>query len=82
MTMTSVKEPIAPEENAAPVTADTPDAWHWAFINGWQLTPQADDRIPMFGSVVSSDASQSAARSFARRRHQLMFKEWSRQRHD
>lgn len=82
MTMTSVKEPIAPEENAALVTADTPDASHWAFINGWKLEPQADDRVPMFGSVVSSEASPSARRSIARRRHQMMFKQWSQQRHD
>jgi hypothetical protein len=80
--MTSLKKAIAPEENPALVTVDTRDTSRWAFINGWKLAPQADDRIPMFGSVVSSEAAPSARRSIARRRHQVMFKEWSQQRHD
>ena len=57
----------------------------WAFINGWKVEPQSDDRVPVFGAVVSStapSASPAARRSTARRKHQLMFKEWSRERHD
>jgi hypothetical protein len=80
--MTAETKTTAPEKNAARTRIDRRDASHWAFINEWQSTPQADDRIPMFRSMVSSDASPSAARSTARRRHQQMFKEWSQQRHE
>jgi len=55
---------------------------HWAFINGWKVEPQSDDRTPMFGAVALSTASVSAHRSSARRKHQAMFKEWSQDRHD
>ncbi|HYJ85088.1 MAG TPA: hypothetical protein VEW46_03465 [Pyrinomonadaceae bacterium] len=54
----------------------------WAFINGWKVEPQSDDRAPAFGDVASSKASASAHRSGARRRHQAMYKQWSQDRHD
>ena len=54
----------------------------WAFINGWTVEPQSDDRMPAFGSVASSTASAPGRRSTARRRHQAMYKRWSQDRHD
>ena len=55
----------------------------WAFINGWNVEPQSDDRIPAFGDAASSiTSSGSANRSVARRRHQAMYKQWSQDRHD
>jgi len=61
---------------------DLSDATRWAFINRWQVNYQADDRRPMDGGAASAAISPSVRRSFARRKHQLMFKEWSRERHD
>jgi hypothetical protein len=55
---------------------------HWAFINEWRLNDQGDDRKPMIGAVAESSGSLSARRSFARRSHQLMYKEWSKTRLD
>jgi hypothetical protein len=61
---------------------DLSDATRWAFINQWQVNDQADDRRPMDGGATSASASPPVRRSIARRKHQLMFKEWSRERHD
>lgn len=58
------------------------DATRWAFINQWQVHDQADDRRPMDGGAAGAAASPSARRSMARKNHQLMYKEWSRERHD
>jgi len=78
-----------PEQSVAtsdsPVALPLPDssaASHWAFINGWRVEPQFNDRAPAIGEVASSAASPSAARSTARRKHQAMFKQWSQDRHD
>ena len=54
----------------------------WAQLNPWLLAGQADDRIPMNGSVKDSGGTPSAQRSFARRSHQAMFKKWSQARRD
>jgi hypothetical protein len=54
----------------------------WAFINGWKVEPQSDDRAPVIGEVAPGTESPSARRSMARRRHQAMYKEWSQERHD
>jgi hypothetical protein len=60
-----------------------PDAVaRWAFINGWKVEPQSDDRKPVIGAVAQDTGSPSARRSTARRKHQAMFKAWSRERHD
>ncbi len=72
----------AKESRLSPATGDSPATAHWAFINGWRVEPQADDRIPMFGSVANSSAGPSVRRSIARRRHQAMHKSWSQERHD
>lgn len=58
------------------------DAIRWARANPWLLEGQADDRIPMNGSVADSSGIPSEQRAFARRFHQLMFKKWSQTRHD
>lgn len=71
----------AQELSVSPATSDSPAA-HWAFINGWKVEPQADDRIPMFGSVANSATAPSVQRSMARRKHQAMHKAWSQERHD
>lgn len=53
-----------------------------ALTNVWLSEGQADDRIPMDGSVTDNGETSSGQRSFARRTHQLMFKKWSQARHD
>lgn len=58
------------------------DAIRWARANPWLTEGQADDRIPMIGSVTDSNGTPSEQRAFARRFHQLMFKKWSQARHD
>jgi hypothetical protein len=67
-----------PELNRSDALRDS----RWAFINGWKVEPQSDDRMPTFGGVASSTLSASGRRSTARRRHQAMFKQWSQDRHD
>jgi len=68
--------PKLPFVNQGPATLKS------AFINQWQVEPQSDDRPPMFGAVAVNMASPPAGRSIARRRHQAMYKEWSKGRHD
>jgi hypothetical protein len=58
------------------------DSKRWAQRNHWLLEGQADDRIPMNGSVKDSGGAPSVQRSFARRSHQAMFKKWSQTRHE
>lgn len=83
----------SPAETDAGTTAwrassSPPDsaASHWAFINGWRVEPQSNDRPPVRSSVISAatsgTASPAARRSSTRRKHREMFKEWSQGRHD
>jgi hypothetical protein len=58
------------------------DSIRWALLNPWLSEGQPDDRTPMNGSVKDSGGTPSVQRSFARRRHQSMFKKWSQARHD
>jgi hypothetical protein len=58
------------------------DDKRWALANPWLSEGQPDDRTPMDGSVKDSGETSSGQRAFARRTHQLMFKKWSRTRHD
>ena len=58
------------------------DAVRWEEQNLWLTEGQANDRIPMNGSVKDIDGAPSVQRSFARRSHQAMFKKWSQERHD
>jgi len=58
------------------------DAERWALANAWLSEGQANDRVPMDGSVSSSGDTPSGQRAFARQTHQLMFKKWSQERHD
>jgi hypothetical protein len=58
------------------------DAVRWEEQNLWLTEGQANDRIPMNGSVKDIDGAPSVQRSFARRSHQVMFKKWSQERHD
>jgi hypothetical protein len=64
------------------VTSPQFDAVRWGRLNRWLSEGQADDRMPMNGSVAESGGSGSAQRAFARRSHQIMFKKWSQARHD
>lgn len=48
----------------------------------WLPEGQADDRMPMDGSVPDSGQTAAGQRSFARRTHQSMFKKWSQARSD
>ena len=68
------------ETNSAIQTEFDPKGW--ALLNPWLSEGQADDRIPMNGSVKDSGGTPSVQRSFARRSHQAMFKKWSQARHD
>lgn len=58
------------------------DPARWALANPWLTEGQADDRMPMDGSVSESGDSPSGQRAFARQTHQSMFKKWSQARHD
>ncbi len=58
------------------------DPISWALLNPWLSEGQADDRIPMNGSVKDSGGPPSVQRAFARKSHQAMFKKWSQARHD
>lgn len=58
------------------------DPIRWALLNPWLSEGQADDRIPMNGSVKESGGPRSIQRAFARKSHQAMFKKWSQARHD
>jgi hypothetical protein len=58
------------------------DSVRWAQLNPWLTEGQADDRIPMNGSVTDSGGTRSVQRAFARKRHQAMFKKWSQTRRD
>jgi hypothetical protein len=57
-------------------------ARRWALANPWLAEGQADDRTPMDGSVKDTGGPPSQQRASARRKHQLMFKKWSQDRHD
>ena len=65
-----------------PQTHEPFDPARWALANPWLTHGQADDRIPMNGSVEKADRTLPEQRAFARRSHQLMFKKWSQERHD
>jgi hypothetical protein len=71
----------ANSETNSPAQAEF-DPVRWAQRNQWLSEGQADDRIPMNGSVKDSGGIPSVQRSFARRSHQAMFKKWSQARHD
>lgn len=58
------------------------DPVRWALANPWLAEGQADDRMPMNGSVAESGGSASAQRALARRSHQIKFKQWSQVRRD
>jgi hypothetical protein len=58
------------------------DAKRWALANFWLAEGQADDRMPMDGSVADSGETPSGQRASARRTHQFMFKKWSQARHE
>jgi hypothetical protein len=58
------------------------DPIRWALLNPWLSEGQPDDRTPMNGSVKDSGGPPSVQRSFARRRHQAMFKKWSQARRE
>jgi hypothetical protein len=74
---------IQKTKNAAKSPAQSEfDPVRWAQLNPWLSEGQADDRIPMNGSVKDSGGPPSVQRSFARRSHQEMFKKWSQARHD
>jgi hypothetical protein len=71
---------IKPDANS--LTGDQFNAARWAQLNAWCVEGQADDRRQMNGSIVKSIGSASAQRADARLAHQVMYKEWARERHD
>lgn len=84
--LTAPHEPPLAFDNNTPTTSlptqEPFDAVSWAQKNEWLVEGQADDRRPMNGSVVVGTGSASAHRADARHRHQVNYKEWSKQRHD
>lgn len=58
------------------------DPMRWAQLYPTLSEGQADDRIPMNGTVKDTGGTPSVRRASARRAHQVMFKEWSQARHD
>ena len=69
----------------ASTNSQTPEPFdqaRWTLANPWLSEGQADDRIPMNGSVENADRTAPEHRSFARRSHQVKFKKWSQERHD
>ena len=58
------------------------DPIKWELANPWLVEGQPDDRMPVNGAVAVSGGTSAERRSFARRSHQLMFKKWSKDRHD
>jgi hypothetical protein len=78
--VTDILKPSVEANEATPLVPDS--ASRWAFINGWRVEPQSDDRAPVIGAAAPGTGSPSASRSSARRKHQAMFKEWSQERHD
>jgi type II secretory pathway component PulM len=74
-----MQEPIVEAHSQAQIEFDPV---RWAQLNPWLAEGQADDRIPMNGSVKDSGGPPSVQRSFARRSHQAMFKKWSQARRD
>jgi len=71
---------IKPDSNSLAV--DQFNAVRWAQLNEWCVEGQADDRRQMNGSVGASLGSAPARRADARLSHQIMYKEWARERHD
>ena len=58
------------------------ESQRWAFINGWRVEPQSNDRAPVEGAIVPNAGPAAAVRSMTRRKQQASFKEWSQSRHD
>jgi hypothetical protein len=71
----------AKDETNSPIHREF-DPIRWSLLNPWLSQGQPDDRIPMNGSVKDSGGTPSVQRSFLRRSHQAMFKEWSQARRD
>ena len=71
---------IKPDANS--LTIGQFNAENWAQLNEWCVQGQADDRRQMNGSIGVSHGSASAQRADARLTHQVMYKEWARERHD
>ena len=69
-------------QSPKPVTGDATRNDHWRFINSWRVEPQFNDRMQALGAAHSGSETESVRRSTARRRHQAMYKQWSRERHD
>ncbi len=74
-----MQEPIVKTQSQIQIDFDPV---RWAQLIPWLSEGQADDRIPMDGSVKDVSGVPSVQRSFARRSHQAMFKKWSQERHD
>jgi hypothetical protein len=61
----------------------SPSPGHGSAINRSQVQGQQDDRRLMNGSVpVSKEVAASVHRALARKSHQVMYKKWSKDRHE
>jgi hypothetical protein len=72
---------INAKPNANSLSRDQFKTATWGQRNEWCVAGQADDRRPMNGSVGTSLGSTSARRADARLAHQVMYREWARERH-
>lgn len=74
---------IAATTGQSRVSSLIPIPEHWSVLNRLQVQGQQDDRQPMNGAVaISKEVAASVHRAFARKSHQLMFKKWSKDRHE
>jgi hypothetical protein len=83
--MSEPATPLAPASDAPVTNSPTPDSFdakYWVQMNEWHFKDQADDRRPMFGSIAKGTGRASSHRADARHSLQVMFKEWSKSRHD
>ncbi|HEV7472455.1 MAG TPA: hypothetical protein VGN90_00295 [Pyrinomonadaceae bacterium] len=80
MTNNLEQSETAIEADAISSSTELSESVRWAFINGWNVEPQSNDRAPASGIVAPNAASASARRSMTRRKHQAMFKAWSQSR--
>jgi hypothetical protein len=78
----SIEPPLTADSSTNSLPGVPFNRVRWMQLNPWLSEGQADDRIPMNGSVAASSGTPSAQRAFARRSHQLRFKAWSQARHD
>ncbi len=80
----ALEQSVSTNDGVATTAApDSSMSARWAFINGWQVEPQSNDRALATGaSNPNSNVSPAARRASVRRQHQVSYKAWSQRRND